>query len=273
MILEPKRKERKLPQISMSGRQFPGDLKTNPQGISSLHVWSYKPRHQFCSEFEEIYKPQETMFGHIFFNTAGVSLWKCCKTLSRAVDVSHSQSKLKWRSKIEKSLLIEFRYPNIVTLITSSVWTWLSYYEFNKRFEEGYINIHSIWGKLWGETVGGNCGRKLWDENCDENCGVKLWGETVGKIARELWGKLWITGWSDWKWQHDWEVILQWQKVLRHFTNGTFVRENRTSLDTEKKNIFTSSMTNLGEATLIEIPFDFRASSTSWKSRLRLSTK
>ena len=61
------------------------------------------------------------MFGHIFFNTADVSLWKCGETLSRAVDISNSQSKLKWRSKIEKSLLIKFRYPNIVTVITSSV--------------------------------------------------------------------------------------------------------------------------------------------------------
>lgn len=52
----------------------------------------------------------------------------------------------------------------------------LNLIEFNKRFEEGYVNIYSIWGNMWGR-LWGNCRRKTLGVPVAENCGEKLWGK------------------------------------------------------------------------------------------------
>lgn len=67
----------------------------------------------------------------------------------------------------------------------------LNLIEFNKRFEEGYVNIYSIWGNMWGrlwgnwrvKTVGETLGVPV-----AENCGEKLWGELRGETVGKLRG-------------------------------------------------------------------------------------
>lgn len=87
----------------------------------------------------------------------------------------------------------------------------LNLIEFNKRFEEGYVNIYSIcgnmWGRLWGnwrmktvgETLGvpvaENCGEKLWGKLRGETAGGNC-GGIVGKLRGELRGKLWENCWG-----------------------------------------------------------------------------
>lgn len=76
----------------------------------------------------------------------------------------------------------------------------LNLIEFNKRFEEGYVNIYSIrgnmWGRLWGncrgETLGETLGylwRKTAERNCGGNC-EETAGGTAGGTAGETVGKL-----------------------------------------------------------------------------------
>lgn len=77
----------------------------------------------------------------------------------------------------------------------------LNLIEFNKRFEEGYVNIYSIWGNMWGR-LWGNCRGKTVGETLGvpvaENCGEKLWGKLWGEgnCGGNCGGKLWENCWG-----------------------------------------------------------------------------
>lgn len=124
----------------------------------------------------------------------------------------------------------------------------LNLIEFNKRFEEGYVNIYSIWGNMWGR-LWGNCRGKtvgklwgyLWRKTAERNCGgncEETAGGTAGGTAGETVGKLLGGGNCELqdgiKKGNTTERLFYngRRKVLRHFANGTFANREQYFLDT-----------------------------------------
>lgn len=125
----------------------------------------------------------------------------------------------------------------------------LNLIEFNKRFEEGYVNIYSIrgnmWGRLWGNCRGGTLGETLgylWRKTAERNCGgncEETAGGTAGGTAGETVGKL-LGGGGNCELQdgikkgNTTERLFYngRRKVLRHFANGTFANREQYFLDT-----------------------------------------